>query len=157
VSKIAQEMQRYADEQKRGVIRAAIDKVADRWTAKPRAPLKRTKLKSSPKTKAKKREQSKTVTAVRDLVFALDRACICGRCAPSLRDQMHELVSRAKTRGRPPKDRFSTANCVRVSPACHQDITERRCTVAWGDTRMANGTLTLTWADGRVSVYSRAT
>ena len=153
MSKIAQEMQRFVEERRKLGRSATIEEIALR--PKPRGTLKRKPLKASPKTKAKKREQSKVVATVREEVFALDPKCISGLHPPSLHDQMHELVSRAKTRGRPPKDRFSTKNCVRLSPATHADVTENRCVITWADDRMANGVLTLTWKTGRIVTYRR--
>jgi hypothetical protein len=66
--------------------------------------------------------------AVREKVFARDRACrAChGGRRNWLHDQMHELRSRAHTRGLPPEERFNTKNCVRLCADCHTDVTERR-------------------------------
>lgn len=41
----------------------------------------------------------------------------------SWRLEMHEIKSRAETRGLPPEQRFNTANCVMLSPAAHMLVT----------------------------------
>src|SRR5687767_3689487 len=75
--------------------------------------------------KAEKRKaQSQVIADVRPKVFELDQACICGKCKPSVRfDEMHEIVSRAKTRGLHPEERFNIQNCVRLSRKCHAMVT----------------------------------
>jgi hypothetical protein len=101
------------------------------------------------------------VSDVRAKVFELDRACICGKCPPSDTDEMHELESRAKTRGRPPEERFSTKNCVRLSRKCHLETTGdigrgRTLDIQVLDPEKgADGKLMLMFKNGRLAFYER--
>jgi hypothetical protein len=83
---------------------------------------------------AQRRKDAAVVIAeVRELVFALDGVCaVCGG-APRGTDEMHEVRSRAQTRGLPPEERFSRRNCVRLHRACHNDVTEHRVEMAFLD------------------------
>lgn len=111
--------------------------------------------------KAKKAVQSDVVMSVHDEVWALDPACICGSCKPAATDEMHELNSRAKTRGMAPEIRFSTKNCVRLSRKCHAMVTgevghgKRLKIQILDDTLGANGPLLLTWKTGKLVTYQR--
>jgi hypothetical protein len=102
------------------------------------------------------------IREVRAEVFRLDPACICGTCLRSVSDQMHEIIPRSKTRNQPPEVRFSTKNCVRLSPGCHAKVTGeaghgKRLTILCEDAeRGANGPVRLTWKDGRTRTYQRA-
>ena len=46
-------------------------------------------------------------------------------------DEMHEDPSRAKTRGKPPWERFSIIICGRLCHACHRDVTENRLRIVF--------------------------
>lgn len=139
MSKLAQEMQRLADE------------IFKRKTAPSREDRK----------DEKKKTQSAVITAVRASVFNLDKACLCGKCRPAETDEMHEVVPRSKTRGLPPEVRFSTLNCVRLSRRCHAKVTGelghgKRLTITFADPSLgANGLVTLTWKDGKSKMYRR--
>lgn len=140
MSKIAQEMQRLADEI---------------FKKKPAEPTREEK-------KAARKEAEKAVIAeVRIEVFKLDSACICGRCRPSDNDEMHEVVSRAKTRGLPPEVRFNTANCVRLSRSCHRKVTGevgkgKSLFLTFADPVLgANLSVDLKWKDGKTKTYVR--
>jgi hypothetical protein len=110
---------------------------------------------------AAKAQQTAWIAEVRAAVFAMDPACICGQCRRSDTDQMHEVVSRAKTRGQPIETRFNTGNCVRLSRACHAMVTGevghgQRLAVTFADpVLMAHGDVLLTWTDGRTRLYRR--
>jgi len=43
--------------------------------------------------------------------------------------QMHELVYRSKTRGKPMHERFSTENCVLLCATCHRDLHNKKLSV----------------------------
>jgi 5-methylcytosine-specific restriction endonuclease McrA len=141
MSKIAQEMQRLADE------------IFKKKTAPSREDRK----------EQKKTDEKAIIDAVRKEVFVLDSACICGRCRPSDKDEMHEVISRAKTRGLPPEVRFNTGNCVRLSRKCHAMVTGevghgKRLKLEFSDPILgANhpGRVLLTWKDGRTKTYAR--
>lgn len=142
MSKLAQEMQRLADE------------IFKKKKAEP----------TREERKVEKKDAEKAViAAVRVEVFKLDSACICGRCRPSDKDEMHEVVSRAKTRGLPPEVRFSTSNCVRLSRKCHVMVTGevghgKRLFLSCEDALLgANHSVTMKWKDGREKTYVRRT
>lgn len=46
---------------------------------------------------------------------------------------MHEDPSRAQTRGLPPEQRFNLIICGRFCWICHQDVTENRLRIEFGD------------------------
>jgi len=72
---------------------------------------------------------------VRRIVEARDRGCrSCRQLGLSpdnagLPVQMHELVYRSKTRGRPIEERVNTLNCLLLCPSCHQAIHAKRLSV----------------------------
>ena len=67
------------------------------------------------------------VSEVRAAVFVADRVCVVCLGQPGPTDAMHEVLSRAQTRGLPPEERFHLRNCVRVHDGpgydCHRKIT----------------------------------
>lgn len=76
-------------------------------------------------TEKAKRDKARAahILAIRRQVFARDAGCrICG--GPG--DEMHEIVSRAKTRGLPNEQRWNLENCVRLCARCHREVTEHR-------------------------------
>ncbi len=87
-------------------------------------------LSKGPSRARTKRADHKTevdvIIETRKAVFERDVACRCGGCRPSHTDEMNEIISRAKTRGLAPEVRFNTRNCIRLSRACHKDVTEHR-------------------------------
>lgn len=111
----------------------------------------------------KKAVKSHVIAQVRARVFELDRACICGKCKPSDKfDEMHEVVSRAQLRGRPPEDIFNVRNCVRLSRKCHLLVTGtigkgKAITISFLDDALAMGRIKLTWKNGQEVVYHRPT
>ena len=73
---------------------------------------------------------------------------------------MHEIVPRSKTRGLPPEQRFSTANCVRLSQKCHHMVTGelghgKRLKIDADAALGANGPVMLTWKTGKTKTYQR--
>lgn len=120
------------------------------------------KGKTRKQVKAVKHKDEKAVKiATHEEVWQLDPKCICGDCPPRDDDEMHEVRSRAKTRGLPPEQRFNTANCVRLSRTCHHDTTgivgggkKLRIEVT-NDLLGANGLVMLRWKDGRIKTYQR--
>ena len=83
----------------------------------------------------RKAKDSKVVQAVREQVVARDQGC---RACRSLgqhpnglgRIQMHEIVYRSATRGRPIEERVSTANCVLLCEHHHADLHAKRLAVS---------------------------
>lgn len=75
---------------------------------------------------ARRMHEADVIAAVRLQVFARDRACRCGVCPPRRDDEMHELVPRSRTRGRPPEDRFNMRVCLRLSKEYHEAVTRHR-------------------------------
>lgn len=79
------------------------------------------------KAQAKRREQQ-VIREVRAKVWERSKGC-CEFCGDTervtatkshiSRHQMNEIVSRAKTRGLPPEQRFNTRNCARNCKPCH--------------------------------------
>lgn len=43
-----------------------------------------------------------------------------------IEDEMHEDPPRSQTRNLPVEERFSTAVCIRLCTACHEDVTRHR-------------------------------
>lgn len=86
--------------------------------------------------RSRRREASDVIRQVRADVWA--RSCgrceVCGRTEAETAasgvlkatHEMHELETRAETRGRPPEERFSLENCIRVCPPCHALFTARQ-------------------------------
>jgi hypothetical protein len=111
-----------------------------------RQPVKRTNASNSPdlwlaKGKTKHEEDAeyhaREVTHKRDTRAKVwKRSSTCESCDdteqqtaqkwPKAEHEMHENESRAKTRGRAPEERFSTANCARTCGICHSQITANR-------------------------------
>lgn len=78
--------------------------------------------------KAEKKAVHRDVVAeTRAEVFALDTVCVVCGLPPGPTDAMHEILSRAQTRGMSPEQRFNRKNCVRVHDGpgydCHRRIT----------------------------------
>ncbi len=61
-----------------------------------------------------------------DTEYDTERRLLAMRDARPSKHEMHEVKSRAQTRGLPPTERFNTRNCGRLCPICHADITENR-------------------------------
>lgn len=128
---------------------------------KVRTPLKRTPLRSSPKTRARRKTEAEVIAEVRTQVFELDAACICGKCKPSVRDEMNEVVPRSKTRRMAPEERFNVYVCVRMSRKCHAmfhgEIGHgKRLKLEFLDPEQrAMGPIRGTFKDGRTFVYQR--
>lgn|SRR5678810_523747 len=109
----------------------------------------------------RKKTRAQVVTETRARVFALDKACICGSCKPDATDEMHEVQSRAKLRGRPPEEIFNVENCVRLSRRCHRLVTGelgkgKGLRLKFLDKRGAMGRVELVWNSGRRVVYVRS-
>ena len=122
MSKLALEVERLVREMREGKTASSAPQEATK-AARPRASARRARPRRSPAKAAKRAKEVAVIDAVRAEVFRLDRQCICGACLPSKTDEMHEIVPRSKTRGRPPEERFSVQNCVRLSRACHRKVT----------------------------------
>jgi hypothetical protein len=104
-------------------------------------PLRRYKqrmapLKTGPTVDHLRREKRATRAAVikhtRILVWMRDAACRHTHVA-SPDDEMHEVISRAKLRGRPPMEIFNTWNCLRVSHETHRQLTEHTLAIEFTD------------------------
>ena len=92
--------------------------------------------------KAERKAEHRSVVAdVRAEVFALDPVCVVCLGPPTDGDAMHEVMSRAQTRGLSESMRFNRRNCVRVHDGvgydCHRKITGdlggRKTTMAFLD------------------------
>ena len=82
----------------------------------------------------KRREEATWVKAIREQVVERDqgcRACQGMGTAPdiTLPLQMHELVYRSHTRGRPIEERVNTRVCVLLCARCHRDLHKKRLAV----------------------------
>lgn len=99
----------------------------------PHVPQRRARRAARTRREARRAARNAVVAATRRVVFALDARCVAclGPAAPD--DQMHEIISRAKTRGLPPEARFNAGNCVRLHAACHQAVTLHRIELALVD------------------------
>lgn len=98
---------------------------------------------------AKHAHEVEVIRVTRAKVFARDARCrACnGRRKNFLDDQMDEMRPRSATRGLPPEERFSTANCIRYCALCHQDKTEHRLTATPLDPVLgADGPVVHEWA-----------
>lgn len=79
------------------------------------------------------------IQAVREWIWT-NREPYCQVCqgrrraeCMGLPDEMHEDPSRAKTRGKPPWERFNIIICGRLCHACHRDVTENRMRLVFAD------------------------
>jgi ADP-ribose pyrophosphatase YjhB (NUDIX family) len=80
------------------------------------------------KRERERRHEADVIAAVREAVWKRDRVCrATGKARAD--DEMHEINSRAKTRGLPPEVRFNTRNCVRLSRKVHHELTANRLTI----------------------------
>lgn len=163
MSKLAQDVQRMVDQvyDKKGVTVVAATPPQyrfDRFVV--RQLIKRTPVRSSPKTKARRKSEAEVIAVVRSEVFALDPQCICGKCKPSPRDEMNEVLARSKTRRMAPEERFNVKICVRMSRKCHAMFHGelghgKRLKVEFLDDAGAMGRILMTWKDGRMVQYCR--
>lgn len=73
------------------------------------------------------------IKRIREQVFERDVICRCcaGKRNAYFPDEMHELIPRSATRGRPVEERFSLVNCVRLCNLCHNDVTEKRLVIVF--------------------------
>ena len=55
--------------------------------------------------------------------------------------QMHELVYRSKTRGRPIEERVNTANCLLLCASCHRAVHGKRLSIHIATDKGADGKL----------------
>jgi len=87
--------------------------------------VKRTPLRRRSKKRA---AAGPWIAWVRDYVFRTRSGCqLChGGAGVNAPHEMHEVVSRAQTRGRPAHERFNPWNCARLCGKCHGDVTARR-------------------------------
>jgi hypothetical protein len=86
----------------------------------------------------KKKTRTELIAEVRRAVWKRDRVCRYTRQArPD--DEMHEIVSRAKLRGRPITELFSMSNCIRLSRDTHREVTEHRLRIEPLTTAGADG------------------
>lgn len=93
------------------------------------------------KRERERRHEADVIAGVRKAVWRRDYCC---RATGTARadDEMHEILSRAKTRGLSAEARFNTRNCVRVSKAVHRELTANRLTIVVEDpARGADGPL----------------
>jgi hypothetical protein len=83
---------------------------------------------------AERQDANAIIAATREEVFRLD--VVCGACGgrPRQTDEMHEVVSRAKTRGLPPTERFNRRVCIRLHRTCHHQTTLNEIRMAFLDT-----------------------
>lgn len=113
------------------------------------------------KRRARRRTEGEVIAEVRPQVFEMDSACICGMCKPAKSDEMHEVISRQKTRGMAPEKRFNVLICVRLSRKCHHATTGevgrgKSLTITFEDPeRGAMGVVVGRYRNGRVFRYER--
>ena len=72
---------------------------------------------------AARQHEADVIAATRRAVFLRDKGCRCCHSDGRRTDEMHEIQSRAKLRGRPPEEIFNTRNCIRVCREDHASIT----------------------------------
>jgi hypothetical protein len=82
--------------------------------------------------RAKRATRRAVIAATRAKVWLRDGACRYSRNA-SETDEMHEVVSRAKLRGRPPDEIFNTRNCLRLARAVHERVTRGQLRIEFLD------------------------
>jgi hypothetical protein len=104
------------------------------------------KAKGGERAKLRKRE-AQEVRRVRELVVERDQGCrACRDTVPHRRAggrlEMHEIIYRSATRGRPVEERVNTRNCVLLCEHHHHDLHAKRLVVrALDGERGANGSL----------------
>jgi 5-methylcytosine-specific restriction endonuclease McrA len=72
---------------------------------------------------AARQHEADVIAATRRAVFLRDKGCRCCHSDGRRIDEMHEIQSRAKLRGRPPEEIFTKQNCLRLCKACHASVT----------------------------------
>jgi hypothetical protein len=74
----------------------------------------------------KRAHRAEVIGRNREAVFHRDR--VCRRCSAPGKDSdhCHEVVSRARLRGKPPEEIFTLTNCCRLCPTCHEIVTRNR-------------------------------
>ena len=82
---------------------------------------------------AKRATENEVKAVTRALVFRLDPRCVVCLGPPSADDEMHEVIPRSKTRGRPPEERFNRQVCCRLCPSDHARVTANGITMAFLD------------------------
>ena len=95
-----------------------------------------------------RRDDRAWVRMIRKQVVARDKGCRSCRelhLSPvnaGLPAQMHELVYRSKTRGRPIEERINTVNCLLLCASCHRAAHDKKLSIHIVDTdKGANGRL----------------
>ncbi len=73
---------------------------------------------------AKHDELVRVIAETRAAVMVRDR--LCRACGQRPSTEMHEQPSRAKTRGKPPAERFNRRVCIGLCLLCHRDVTAHR-------------------------------
>ena len=97
--------------------------------------------------KRQRETRSAVISEVRAIVVKRDKACrVCRKLLQNAAGdpfgEMHELQSRAKLRGKPPREIFNTQNCVMLCHLCHVKITENKIDLVPVDQEQgANGVL----------------
>ena len=90
---------------------------------------------------AKRQHRADIIRAVREQVMERDKACrICGSTACPT---MHEIISRARLRGRIAENMFNTYNCLRLcggpTGGCHEKVTRHKVKIVVTWPSGANG------------------
>jgi 5-methylcytosine-specific restriction endonuclease McrA len=95
----------------------------------------------------KRRADRAWVSLTRKQVMARDGGCRSCRelhLSPEnfgLPVQMHELIYRSKTRGRPIEERVNTGNCIMLCPSCHRAVHAKRLSIHIATDKGADGKL----------------
>lgn len=95
-----------------------------------------------------KRLERKWISEIRTTVMARDghRCRACGNRLPKM--DMHEIIYRSRTRGRPIEDRVNTKLCVLLCHQCHMNIHNHQLEVEVVDEAFgADGQLVFTKKD----------
>lgn len=118
---------------RRSPLRRTAPIVARRSTCRRATPIARVgRVQRSARTRAKSATAAAWLAWLRGVVFARSVVCqLCGEAERSTPHEMHEVVSRARTRGLPPWMRFNPWNCCRLCRECHADVTDHRVDVVF--------------------------
>ena len=102
-------------------------------TYKQTAPIRIHRRTRATEQQARRTATTQRIREVRTIVFVRDSVCrVCEgkrKTAACIPDELHEDPPRSKTRGLSPEVRFSSAVCIRLCTACHEDVTRHRIRV----------------------------
>lgn len=109
-------------------------------------------------TRAKLKEardaaEAAQITATYAIVAPRDGGC---RFTGWGQAQMHEIISRAQTRGRPPAERFNTRICIMLHPDVHLMVTRNVIRITAADVAAgADGTIRFELRDAASPLWRR--